>query len=153
MTIKFILYLFTSSLWFSVLAVGEEISSHQAPEIGSIAMQPPIAPGNTSLDKYNGTAHKRQHEEYKLGYKGSRHQTYHRENQSYSKAARCESCHYFSGTLPNKSPMQAGRERIEGLFGTEKEGPRQFSTSETLRVNTDCLVCHSHNARHLHYPK
>lgn len=147
MPIKFILYLFTSSLWFSVLANGDEISSHQARKIGSVAMQPSIAPGNTSLDKYKSTAHKRQHEEYKLKYKGERHQSYHREKQFYSKAARCESCHYFSGTLPNKTPMQAGRERIEGLFGTDKKGPRQFLTSETQQLNTDCLACHNHNAR------
>lgn len=148
--IKFIFYLVTSSLWFSAWAIGEEISSRQTQGVGSVTMQPSMAPGTIPLDSDKGTARKRQHDEYKLKYKGNRHHAYHRENQPYFKATRCESCHYFGATLPGKNPMQAGRERIEGLFGTEKEGPRKFSTNETQQVNKDCLACHNHTARHLH---
>lgn len=87
------------------------------------------------------------------GHTLSMHHARHGMNKSNKIIPACASCHYFSKSQKTTSPMQAGRERIEALFGTGKEESRNFNSSTTTAQQPPCMACHELDIRRSTYRK
>ena len=77
----------------------------------------------------------------------SMHHAKHGMYKSNKKIPACASCHDFSKSQQAANPMQAGRERIEALFGKGKEGPRNLNATTSTERQPPCMSCHEMDTR------